>query len=307
MSMIVKQKKDIIDSILKKEIEENNLDIKYYSLYRINYYNSDSFKSEQKKLINKIDKKLNIIFPFKANARFDNVRNEIIIFLDKICIIPGISRSLISLLKTAYHELFHAIQQKEMKNLTNISYDLFASICDDIILVHPKFNNLNNYDNPEYHDSLMAEILANLYGVKKTKEYLKNNNIVCKPYEIEQLEEESNLYKSQYINYDLTKRLNLIISEYKKGIKIGFLKKAIFELFLNDDASVKNINIIFSNNKVLELDPKILIALIKTDVLKKAINETALTEETSYIINELLTKGSIALPQKLENKKLFSN
>ncbi|MBE6139683.1 MAG: hypothetical protein E7174_04230 [Firmicutes bacterium] len=305
--MNLKQKQTIINSIMINEIRENNLDTKFYSCCRINYYNSDFFKKIQKdKKNNRIVKLGNLIIPLISggfHAEHNNER-DIIVFLDKIDIVPGFSLPLVSLLKTTYHELYHALQNKELNSTpTDMSYDLFASQCDMFICSNESIDFLKYYFTRSGHDTQMFEILANLHGVKKTEEYSQNNNIKISFLEQMKLDKQKQKYQYQYQNYDLTKRLNLIIDNYDKYIKNDEFNKTIFELFLNENGTVKDINTIFSNENVLDMDPKILLAFIKTNAIKKAISETTLIEKTSYFLNELLTNGSTQLFQESENKK----
>ena len=82
--MNLKQKQTIINSIMINEIRENNLDTKFYSCCRINYYNSDFFKKIQKdKKNNRIVKLGNLIIPLISggfHAEHNNER-DIIVFL----------------------------------------------------------------------------------------------------------------------------------------------------------------------------------------------------------------------------------
>ncbi len=307
--MNLKQKQTIINSIMINEIRENNLDTKFYSCCRINYYNSDFFKKIQKdKKNNRIVKLGNLIIPLISGGFHakHNDETDIIVFLDKIDIVPGFSLPLISLLKVTYHELYHALQDKELNSTsTDISYNLFASQCDMFICSNESINFLKYYFTRSGHDAQMFEILANLHGAKKTEEYLQNNNIKINFLEKLKLERKKKKHQYQYQNYDLTKRLNLIIDNYDKCIKNDKFNKTIFELFLNEDGTVKDINTIFSNENILNIDPKILLAFIKTNAIKKAISETTLIEKTSHILNQLLTNGSIELLQESENKKII--
>lgn len=303
--MDLKQKQTIINSIMINEIRENNLDTRFYSCCRINYYNSDFF-NKIKKDNNRIVKLVYLINPLISSGFHakHNGETDIIVFLDKIDIVPGLSLPLVSLLKTTYHELYHALQSKELNSLSiDISYDLFASQCDMFICSNESTNFLKYYFTNSGHDSQMFEILANLHGVKKTEKYLQNKNIKINFLEKMKLDRQKQKYQYQYQNYNLTKRINLIIDNYDKCIKIDKFNKTIFELFLNENGTVKDINIIFSNENILKLNPKILLAFIKADAIKKAISETTLIGQTSLVLNELLTNGSTELLQESENKK----
>lgn len=297
--MNLEKKKEIISTIMKSEIEQNNLNISSYCFGRINFFNTSYFK-----------KKLKSSNPYKIiqlislplfNGVFRPKSKELIVFYNDVST-PLFNDSIIRFLKTTYHELYHALDDT-IDKAKNISYENFANQCDRFIISHSPIEMLKYVMTPQGHDSFMFEILANLYAIDKTEEYIKNNNIQCSDNEITKFNKLKNKYHTQYQNYNLTKRLNIIISEYKSCLNCKDFNKDLFELFLNENGTVKDINIIFSNETVLNLDPKILLAFIKTNTIKKAISETTLTEKTSHILNELLTNGSTELLQESENKK----
>lgn len=300
--MIEKSRIEIVKSILAEEIQKNNLNVDFAVSCRIAYYSKEILN----KLKNKSLKFSNIKSVFGEMNKWNGLcsSKEIVVFSDESLAYFCEPRPLVQMISVAYHELYHAIQNKEIKNTKQtISYDLFSSICDNV-LVHHTDENLNKYNfSAKEHNSPMFEILANLYSVKKTEEYLKHSNIEIKPNEIEFLKNMEKMCKMQYENYDLTKRLNIILSEYKKGIAIGFLKPLVFEMFINDDGTIKDVNTIFSNEIVLGIDPRILLAFIKTDKMKEAIKNTQLTENTTFILNELLTKGSLTIEEENVNNK----
>ena len=305
--MTLKQTQTIINSIMMQEIKKNELNTDFYSCCRIKYYNSNFFKQSIKnKEVDKTTKFRNLILPLKSGGFYSSKNNEIIVFLDKKDMIPGQVLPLAKLLEVTYHELYHAIQTKELDIPSkNMSYDLFASQCDIFICGIQTDNLLKYYFSKEGHDAQMFVILANLHGAIKTEEYLENNKIKINEADKKRIETKKQINQELYQNYNLTKRLNVIIDNYNECIKYDNFNTTIFDLFINKDGSVKDINISFSNGNVLNLDPKILLAFIKTNAIKKAISETTLTEETSLFFSKLLTNNSISASQELENVKVI--
>lgn len=305
--MTLEQKEAIINSIMMNEIKDNNLDINFYSCTRIQYFNSSFLR----RIINNNNastklKLMKILAPLNSSGFFysQDEERDIIIFLDKLSTIPGFSLPISRLLKNTYHELYHALQHKELNTpQENISFDLFASKCDIFLCSCQDSDFLKYYFSQETHDSQMFEILANLYGAKKTEEYLLGNNIPLTTKEIEQFNKQKEKYQQQYQNYDLTSRLNIILENYKKCIESKNFDKSIFELFVNDDGTLKDLNSVFSNEMVLNLDPRILIAFLKTDLIKNNIAQAELSDETTYKINELLSGGSVTTLEETENSK----
>lgn len=304
--MNIKQKQTIINSIMQGEVEKYNLDINCYSCCKIKYHNSNFFK----KLFS--DKKTSTIVKFKKTLRYlkssaffhnNNESNEktIMVFLDNFLT----QKSITQLMKNTYHELYHAMQDNELnKNQKNITFDLFASKCDMLICSTQSGNSLKYYFSQQFHDSQMFEILANIHGVKKTLEHLQNNQeFEVSASEIEKLKQLLNTHENQYKKYDLTKRLDYIIINYEKLKSNENFDNTIFKLFINEDGTIKNINEIFSNTETLALDPRILISFLRTNAIKNNISQNSMTDETSYIISELLTTGTIPTLSNSTNTK----
>ena len=116
---------------------------------------------------------------------------EIIVFFNDIST-PLFNDSIIRLLKTTYHELYHAIDDTREKE-TQITYNDFASDCDRFIINHSPLDQLKYILTPNGHDSFMFEILANIHGINKTEQYILR--ILKRYFDVE------NLNNTETINY----------------------------------------------------------------------------------------------------------
>ena len=281
------KKRKLIYKILEKEIEDTGLNVTPYCFGSIKYYNSKYFKNSIKKSLKFHDSSefiSTLLKPAYIRGAYNVEDKEIIIFFDNLPIYDNI----IHTLQTVFHELFHALDEEN--KVTNLDqYTNFSNECDKWLIDTAPFSDLITYIvSPKDHDAYMFEILANLYGIQKTEKYIKENNIKCSNFELSRLKKLKAKYTLQYERHDLTKSLNLIIKDYQYFIKFEDFDKTIFEYFFTDNGEVKDINTIFLNEKVLELDNRILSAFIKTDKIKEAIKNSNINEKIGIILEKIL-------------------
>lgn len=293
-----KEKRKFIYKILEKEIIENDLNVVPYCFGSISYYNSKYFKNNIKKnlKLSRTSDLLDTLFkPFCSRGSYDFEKKEIIIFCDNIPFYDNI----ISTLQTIFHELFHSLDEEGKATIFD-EYTTFANKCDKFIIDTASYIDVIKYMcSSKVHDSYMFEILANLYGISKTEKYIRDNNISCSKYELKKLHELKKIYCKYYCNYDLTKSLNIIINKYKNNIQYIDFDKTIFEYFLTDEGKIKDINSFFSSKKITNLDSKILLAFIRCDKIKKAIENTNLNKKAIDIIEDLLGNDNINKIKKI--------
>ena len=265
-----KEKRKLLYKIMENEIIENDLDIMPYCFGSVDYYNSKYFKNNIKKglKLSNVSQLLTTLFkPFYLGGVYDHEEREIIVFYDRI----PFHNSIIYILHTIFHELFHGIDGEDKTAMLD-QYTDFSNECDKFIIdTAPYIEVIKYMVNDKKHDSYMFEILANLYGIEKTEKYIKDNDIKCSKTELKKLKKLKQTYYEQYLNYDLTKSLNIIINDYKNKLEYNDFDITIFEYFLTDEGEVKDINSIFSNKEVLKLDSRILKAFVKTDKISEAI------------------------------------
>ena len=284
--------KFLCEYILQKEIKNNGLDVKPYAFGVISYYNQEYFKSKLKlhsfvikhpdfSLVDKISSFINLtkysLMPNYKGAYIGNDKS-IVVFIDNLIVLPKLKINIIDLLKTTYHEIYHAIDFKNKTESFNFNnYDKFACDLERFLSKHytaMPFRYLFN------HDSFMIEILANKYGIERTIEFI-NNNPNAYNYDIARLEKLKKKYNNQYNNYNLSKNLDIIIKNYKAAKKSKGFDNSVFEIFLNEDGSFKSLNDII-------LDSRIFYAFLNTSSYRKSLNVFELSKEAIYVLNQAL-------------------
>lgn len=180
---------------------------------------------------------------------------------------------------------FHEARHSEQSQFCEYSYEGL-------------FNRLDNYmkkatfniDYVAEHNKYFFEIEANLYGITRAKEYLKQNysNLYeeCK-FQIEQKEKQ---YKYDYLMYDASNTIDRVISisNIEKNVFKLTTISSVLDIFLNEDNTFKNINNIIKNEKFKVLDKRIIYAFLSSQTFLKGINFNELSEEEIIIIKEAL-------------------
>ena len=306
--------KFLCDYILQKEIKNNNLNVKPYTFGVISYYNQEYFKSKirtnsfvlkhpdfslKEKIKNFISATKYSLLPSYKGIYSDS-DNSIVIFIDNLIVLPKMKINIIDLLKTTYHEIYHAIDFKNKTESFDFNnYDKFSCDLERFLSKHytaMPFKYLFN------HDSFMIEILANKYGIEKTIQYIKENPLNY-TYDINRLSKLKNKYDKQYNNYNLSKYLDIIIKNYKDVKKCKDFDDTIFTIFINEDGTIKSLNEVLVDPKVKEIDKKIFSAFLNTPTLKKSFN---ITEEIKEKIDSILNikNEEIELDSKVNTKNM---
>ncbi len=266
--------KNLCDIILKDEIRKHNLDIKGYSFGRIGYYNSDYFKNEIKKIASK---KTELTFgstyrlfvlPFTNKGYFAYNDGILVVFLNDIVDI-NFSHDAIDILRTVYHEIYHAIDNRNIKaGYYDLSYNVFASSVDRFLRNHYVSYLLKYKFTKKGHDTCMFEILADVYALKKTEEFINSNPNSYK-YNISKLEAYKRNCYNNYFAYDLPKRLDFIIKNYGDIKKCSDFDDSIFKFFLDENGHFRNINKLNFDERIKTLDCKIVNAFMSTNAFKQ--------------------------------------
>lgn len=139
-----------------EELGQPSIELNVFPLTFVEYYNDYVF-----------NKKYNLIkmasystIPLIADG-FNDSKGNIVIFLNRINKIEKIEHKIFRLAQICYHEARHSMQQK----FDNYSYDGFLRDIDHFLKT--------NIDYTLEHNKYSFEIGANLYAVRKAKEYLK--------------------------------------------------------------------------------------------------------------------------------------
>ena len=260
--------KNIIELIVNEECKNRNLDRKKLSLISttvVEYY--------KLKFMNRKFKLHHITDPLYYDGYYNpNLgRPEIVVFIKGIPI-----RTIISIIFTTYHELEH-YNQYSGSNLLNL--ESFIIYMEQII----KSNNNNHY--LLNHDQYMTEILANLSGVFKTKDFIDNNIIegIRGDIDREYLNVLSNIYNYDYFNYNVFSTFDKFMEIYRKN-KIKNLLPFSLSVFFNYDGTFKNIKEIVDN---LDICNDIFIAyiVIASDTFRKEVDLSNLDDREVEIVN----------------------
>lgn len=282
-------------NILEKEIKNLNLEIKPFIFGRLSYFNEKHFKDEFKynlmiiddlynySLKEKINSFINVLkilsFPVQANGVYRNQKKSLIVFANDIGH-PILKNNIVQLLKTTYHELYHAIYfNTKQKGFKFNDFNSFACDLEQFLMKHNIGTPLRYLYN---HDSFMFEILANIYGVKKTEEYISQNPNAHN-YDLKKLKKIKQKYDRQYDNYNLSKILDDIIKNYKSALKCKDFDKSFFEIFLNEDGTFKNLNSSFLNEKINQIDKRIIDAFLNTNSFLKEAKIQGLNNSIYYL------------------------
>lgn len=274
--------KALCDNVLKDEISKHNLDIESYSFGRLSYYNSTYFKENIKKM-NKLS--LSLVYRFFAGplintGYFAYTDDTLVVFLNNIIGID-FSCSAVDILRTSYHEIYHAIDHRNIrKGYYDLNYNIFASSIDRFLRDHYIGHFLKYKFTRKGHDTCMFEILADVYAVKEAEEFIKRNPHSYK-YEYFKLERYKHRCYKNYMNYDLSKRLDFIIKNYIHIKKCSDFDDSVFSIFLNADGTIKSLNVIRDDKRINDIDKKIISAFLNT----KAFNNQFSLELESTLKN----------------------
>lgn len=236
------------------------------------------------------------ISPLLCSGYYDN--DIIVIFLDDYpfaFLNPYIS--FVNCVSTIYHESYHAMDYARAKEHKRTNeYNNFASDVDKVLKCYFPLA-IKYLVSTKGHDSFMFEILANLYSVKRVEELIQYIEIT--PYsniinnnDYKKLKYWKEKYSRQYENYDLSERLNIIIKQYKKFRAEKHFEKyidwSIFEIFMNEDGTLKNVKEILLNERFYELDQKIVISFFKTKSFVCEIEKNMALKEEQLLLAEIL-------------------
>ena len=222
MTLSLRDMKIIAHEIISEELESNGLNVNIMPYTFVEYSGSNTLKNPT--ILEKASKWL---LAKRANGYFDTSKNNVVIFLDHFKKIKNVDNKLISLARTCYHETRHVIQM----NYSPYSFDGFMNGID----------NVNYADYIISHDSRLFEIDANLFGIKKAKEYILKNYPEYYEENKEEIELREQIYNLEYLTYDAPSHIDAAVSFYKKIYLLGKSEKVINSDELNKRFYFNNI------------------------------------------------------------------
>lgn len=268
-----KEMKKIAYEVISKELEKHNLKANIYPVSILEYY------TKYIPNINFLDIKdfLNTIkYPFfNKYAIYDTLNASIIILINDF---KKRNMPLFFFIFSCYHETIHSIQAF----LNDYNYSKFLFNIESILSEN---NCKDYYDN---HDNYSIEIGANLYGTFKTEELLKNEYPDIYKLEAQNIKNQENAYKIDYILYDAVDQINKVLNIVnKKKFKIND-EMPIFNIFVRNDNSFKSIGDMLKNPEFERLDKRIIYTILSSDLFLKSINIQKLSNEELDTLNEAL-------------------
>lgn len=272
--------KKISHEIIDGELEQNGITHDVFPLTFVEYYGDYIFNKKFR--LTKMA--VYSAIPLIAGG-FNNLEGNIVIFLNRIDKIEKIENKIFKLAQVCYHEARHSIQQK----FDDYSYEGFLRDIDTFLSTKVSYILK--------HDKYYFEIDANLYGVIKAKEYLKNRYPNLYEKYKDKIEIRENQYRFDYMTYDASDNVERTIQMLKTMNTVNFNGSEerkirnvspVLEVFLNDDASFKKISEIVQNDKFRKLDKRIIYAFLSSKSFLEQINMDQLSLDELEIINESL-------------------
>lgn len=273
--------KKIFDEIIKEEKETHNITFDFHYIGKLTYKkNLDKLYNQKFNLIEKKEKAKKI-----KNAQglhCQSISKDMIILFKKTNKIK--LYELTNLIFYLYHEIGHAKDYGE-KIIDLTKYNNMIFFIDGILIEKdPQY-----YNDINYHDSMAQEILADMYAVKKTREFFKKNPELKFNEELINLKEKN--VNERYDTYNLAQRIDDIIS---KGNYISANQdvrtKSPFHIFLKEDGTFKKIDDILIHPAFYGTDQRIIKGFLTTESFKESLNNSEISQESQEYLNNLYKK-----------------
>ena len=269
--------KNIADKIITKELEEYNLDIKFFPITYVTYYKGIIFnvKGNLKTKIKYCLVKNNVAGTNTNVFGYDSI----IIFIDSFDKYDDLSRQVVELVFTCYHEVRHSVQ----KHFDKHSYDSFLNNIDRVYKEY-----IDSTDYNINHDNYSFEIGANLYAINKTKQFLKENDEKLYNEQKKLLDEKESKYLKNYLMYNPQKRINEVLKFIKQTKQLDLIP--IINCFMNDDGSFKKISEMINKENI---DKEIIYNIITSPVFLDELDKSELTKDEYLLLLDALDYISI--------------
>lgn len=293
--MKVDKLKELARSILDQEIKDNKLNVNYEVLTP-----SELDRYREKYNLKKSDN----------DSFYDEKNNTIFLVVDDY--VDKVEEAIFDVSFECFHEIRHVIQKSFNKN----SYEGFFYFIDEV--------NSNNYFDYDVisHSGYSFEIGANLYGIKKTKEYMENYYPSLYDKYKEEIDLTLRMCESEYLVYNASSRFNIFMSQLKRNMKANRVRwndqekvnnndkiiPDIFKIFINLDGSLKSFDEIIKDENFSKMDKRIVYAIISSESFLNRIDINKLSSfELSLLNNALNYTKQLNEKQIRWRKELFEN
>lgn len=285
MELTLRDLKTISHDIIDQELDNYGISANVMPITFVEYSESRSLKKQT--VLEKISK---FIKGHSVGGFYNPSKNNIVIFIDRIKKIKKIDRQIFNLAFVCYHEVRHRIQ----KEFSQYSYEGFIDFID----------KLNIFDYGLSHDSFSYEIGANLYGVKKAKEYMIKNYPDLFESQKEYINLLEQIYYYQYLTYDAGLHVDSSLAVLKIMNKLSNKEtsekddelhkkikqfESILKIFINEDFSFKNIDEIIQNEELKKLDKRIVYAVLSSKTFLSSVDLNNLSYNSLLVLSEVLT------------------
>ena len=274
--------KQIVNTIARDECKKNNMEFKNLNMCVITTY--EYYKNIFKNKKFKINEQNYDVSPKNCGGFCDSYNNNIVIFS-----YGKLLKRFVKIIMATFHELQHFLDDSTF-NIDDINtLDMWR-------LAFYMDMECSIYDGNFYksnHDQNLFEIRANLEGVKKTKEFIKNNNIKGINYEkdMEYLDMLIDIYTYDMNTYNFYETFDRYIKVYRKN-KDEMELKHFFSTFINNHGLFKDIYNLTSN-----------IYVDKND--KRIYDCVSMIFGSDTFINEVISKENLKGDLTISQKKLY--
>lgn len=289
MELSLRDIKKIAHEIIDEELESHGLSANVLPLTFIEYNESRTLR--KRTILDKVSKWMIASF---SGGFYKIKNNTIVIFVDRIRKLKKIEDKFFRLTFVCYHEARHA----EQKEFDVYNYDGFIDILDKVDIL----------DYGLSHDSYSFEIGANLYSIRKTREYMKKHYPEIYEKEKEEIELLEKQYYLEYLTYDAPVRIDAAISLLKGLKKLSIIKTShdsnqekvsklqkmlnefyeLLYIFLDDDLNFRKIKDIINNDKFHKLDKKIVFAMFSSKIFLNSIDFNTLSDSELMALSDAL-------------------
>lgn len=217
---------------------------------------------------------------------YSQLEDTIKIFLSEIkSISPTKYLYLWELLTTPYHEYNHKLFWEKAqieKNLENFS-----------LLIEELTAEITDIYTTEHHDNFYDEIIANVYSVKKSSQFLKkypNIYKILRGY----IEYDRLKYQLDLINYDVEQFLNYLNKQIKKYPNKQTLFQNIYPYILvkilyTQEGNYKDISSLSKDNEWITLEKEVQYTVIASKSYLSELNYNTLSkEELIFVLDSLM-------------------
>lgn len=263
-------------AILEEESKKLGAKIDINPLTLVEYYKSDIFK--QKTTLQKIQRGYSLI---NAGGFYDSETSEIVIFVDRMGYSEKVNsiNKLAAVIQATYHEYKHQLQHMG-KTLTKGQ--------KFIIEIERCLISLDNSHYKKHHNEYFMEIDADIYGTKRTYEYMAKQH----PDEINEtkiyLDKRLSDALHNRINYDSQKMFDKFYKRCKqKNYQINTLNVPNIFIFIdnnNEFYPLKRIMKAYQMGAII--DELTLLTVLGSKSYLKNLNYQSLTiEEKQFMLN----------------------